>query len=276
LLQDWIGYCLTGDTRQHKMLLIVGPKRSGKGTIARIMRRLIGQGNVAGPTVSSLAGQFGLADLIDKSLAIVSDARFGGNGTQTVVERLLCISGEDTITVDRKHRSSVNVKLPTRFMFLTNELPRLADSSGALAGRFMVLKLTQNFYGREDHDLETKLNTELPGILLWALKGWERLHRRGRFVQPQSSEDAIRDLEDITSPVAAFVRDRCEVGPECRVWVDDLYEAWRSWCADDGRTTASTKQVFGRDMSAVLPGLSCKRSTAFIRFYSGIKLKGQA
>lgn len=35
LLQEWFGYCLTGDTSQHKMLLIVGPRRSGKGTIAR-------------------------------------------------------------------------------------------------------------------------------------------------------------------------------------------------------------------------------------------------
>lgn len=56
------------------MLLIVGPKRSGKGTIARVLTRLIGNGNVSGPTTSSLAGPFGLQPLIGKTLAIVSDA----------------------------------------------------------------------------------------------------------------------------------------------------------------------------------------------------------
>ncbi|MGN6547784.1 MAG: bifunctional DNA primase/polymerase, partial [Aureliella sp.] len=31
LLQEWFGYCLVGDTSQQKMMLMVGPKRSGKG-----------------------------------------------------------------------------------------------------------------------------------------------------------------------------------------------------------------------------------------------------
>ena len=125
LLQEWFGYCLTGDTSQQKMMLMVGPKRSGKGTIARVLTRLIGNGNVSGPTTSSLAGPFGLQPLIGKTLAIVSDARFHGENIATVVERLLCISGEDTLTVDRKYLTSVTMKLPTRFMFLTNEFPRL-------------------------------------------------------------------------------------------------------------------------------------------------------
>ena len=33
-LQLWFGYCLVADTRQHKLLLLIGPKRTGKGTIA--------------------------------------------------------------------------------------------------------------------------------------------------------------------------------------------------------------------------------------------------
>ena len=40
LLQEWFGYCLTGDTSQQKMMLMVGPRRSGKGTIARVLTRL--------------------------------------------------------------------------------------------------------------------------------------------------------------------------------------------------------------------------------------------
>ena len=35
-LQEWFGYLLSGDTTQEKILLIIGPKRSGKGTILRI------------------------------------------------------------------------------------------------------------------------------------------------------------------------------------------------------------------------------------------------
>ena len=42
LLQDWFYYVLTGRTDLHKMLLWVGPKRGGKGTVARVLKALIG------------------------------------------------------------------------------------------------------------------------------------------------------------------------------------------------------------------------------------------
>lgn len=273
LLREWFGYCLTGDTSQQKMLLIVGPRRSGKGTIARVLGKLLGEGNVCGPTIADLAGPFGLQPLLGKSLATVSDARFSGEKMATVVERLLCISGEDAITVDRKHLASVTTKFRTRFLFLSNELPRLRDSSSALAGRFLVLRLTESFFGKEDTGLSGKLLAELPGILKWAMEGWKRLHERGRFVQPESVRDVVDQLEELGSPVAAFVRERCVVGPRCRVSVDELFTAWRSWCETDGRKFTGTKQTFGRDLQAAVPAVRLRRNGA--RFYEGIALKAR-
>jgi putative DNA primase/helicase len=273
LLQEWFGYCLTADTSFQKMLLIVGPRRSGKGTLARILTRLIGASNVGGPTTTSLAGPFGLQHLIGKSLAIVSDARFSGD-IQPVVERLLCISGEDMLTVDRKHLPSVTLKLPTRFMFLSNELPRLSDSSGALAGRFLLLRLTKSFYGCEDRQLTQKLVTELPGILNWSIQGWQNLYQRGHFIQPANAKEALEDMEDLASPVGAFVKDKCKVGPDERVPTADLYYAWRAWCVAEGRSTISTKQTFGRDLLAALPGVICRRNHKDGRFYEGLSLPG--
>jgi putative DNA primase/helicase len=63
------------------------------------------------------------------------------------------------------------MKLPTRFMIFSNELPRTIDASGAFAGRFLILRLTKSFYGQEDHGLTEGLMEELPGILLWAVDG---------------------------------------------------------------------------------------------------------
>lgn len=273
LLQEWIGYSLVADTSQQKMLLLVGPKRSGKGTIGRILTRLVGSGNVVGPTTSSLAGTFGLQPLIGKSLAIVSDARFTGDNVGVVVERLLCISGEDTLTVDRKFLGSVTMKLPTRFVFLTNELPRMNDASGALAGRFLLLRLTKSFYNQEDVTLTSQLVQELPGILLWAIEGLKRLRARQHFIQPQAVAEAVRDMEDLASPVLAFVRERCVVGKGYRIWVDDLYIAWKSWCEQDGRTAITNKQTFGRDLAAAVPGVVRRRGAGDVPFYEGLGLK---
>lgn len=185
---------------------------------------------------TNLAQNFGLAPLLHKPLAIISDARLSGRTDQAIVtERLLSISGEDQIDVDLKHRDAWSGRLPTRLMILTNELPRLSDSSGALAGRFIVLTMTRSFFGQEDHELEARLMTELPGILNWAIDGWRRLRERGRFVQPRSSEQAIQELEDLGSPIGAFLKDRCVVESGYAVSVDELYEAWRKWCTAVGR-----------------------------------------
>jgi putative DNA primase/helicase len=170
LLQEWFGYLLSGETNLHKILLLVGPPRSGKGTIARVATALVGRGNTAGPTLASLGTNFGLSPLLGKALAVVSDARLGSD-TNTVVERLLSISGEDAITVDRKYRDPWTGRLPVRFTILSNELPNLGDASGAVATRFLVLTLTRSWLGEEDPALTDALLEELPGILLWALQG---------------------------------------------------------------------------------------------------------
>ena len=148
----------------------------------------------------------------------------------------------------------------------------MKDASGALAGRFVVLRLTESFYGREDRLLTNRLLAELPGILNWAITGWKRLQERGHFVQPASAEHAIRDMEDLSSPVGAFVRERCEVSSGLRIWIDDLYAAWKSWCEADGRISVSTKQTFGRDLMAAAPGICTRVGTGNTRFYAGITL----
>jgi putative DNA primase/helicase len=81
-LQECIGYLLTPRTHFQKCALIVGPKRSGKGTIARVTRRLIGERNVCGPTLSHMGEQFGLSTLIGKSVGIIADARSAGEPTR--------------------------------------------------------------------------------------------------------------------------------------------------------------------------------------------------
>ena len=120
VLQEVLGYVLGGDTRQQKIFLFVGPKRGGKGTIGRVLTGLLGAHNVAAPTLAGLSTNFGLSPLIDKPLGLISDARLSGKAdSNIVVERLLSVSGEDSLTIDRKYKEPSTGRLPTRFVVLT-------------------------------------------------------------------------------------------------------------------------------------------------------------
>lgn len=275
-LQEWFGYLLTSDTGLQKMLAVIGPPRSGKGTIARVLTALVGRENVASPTLSSMASNFGLAPLIGKMVAVFPDARLSGRqDSQVVVERLLSITGEDEQTIDRKHLPSWEGRLATRFVLLSNELPRLGDSSGAITSRMIVLRLVRSFVGREDHKTAERILKELPSVLLWAVVGWARLRERGRFVQPQSSVDLVEEMGELASPIASFVADRCEIDPNGEVTIDALYVAWVDWCKDQGRDHAGDKAGLGRNLRAAVPGIETPKKrtpTGRVRLYRGLRL----
>ena len=278
LLQEWFGYVLSGDIRQHKILILVGPPRSGKGTIARVLAALVGARHVAGPTMGELAQNFGLASLIGKKLAVVADARFTGRDLMVAVERLLTISGADWIDVPRKFKLDWHGQLGVRFTFLSNELPRLPDVSGAIATRFLVLQLMESWLGREDLELEARLMSELPGILLWGLDGLDRLRARGHFQEPKSTRDAVRALMESTSAIKAFLADRCEVGPYYEAPTAEVFSAWKEWCETNGVDHPGTAQRLGHDLRAAIPRLRTGKKGASrsrqVRVFLGLRLLG--
>lgn len=277
-LQEWFGYLIKADTSLQKMLFLIGPTRSGKGTTVRILGRLVGEQNLAGPTLGSLTGQFGLGPLYGKSVAVISDARLSGRAdTSVIVERLLSITGEDVQTVDRKHLRQVDAKLGTRIVIASNELPKLNDASGALVNRMILIRFTKSFLGKEDPNLTDKLVAELPGILLWALDGLDRLRERGRFVQPPSSAELIQDMAELSSPISAFVRDRVVLDKTATTPIKEAFQEWKRWCEDHGRDHPGTEQSFGRELRAAVPTITCSNIRGEIggryRVYRGIRLR---
>jgi len=280
LLQEWFGYVLSGRTDLQKILLLIGPPRSGKSTIARIVTALLGPDAVTGPSLASFANPFGLQGLLDKPLAVIAEARLGSRVDQhQIVERLLSISGEDFLSIPRKYAIDWTGRLPTRLMILSNELPRLGDASSALTRRFLVLQMTKSFLGREDTRLAGRLLAALPGILRWSVEGLGLLKARGRFVQPKSGEELLAELVELTSPIAQFIAERCLLGEHREVSCADLFTEWGLWKSGQGWESAGTMASFGRDLRAAIPRLKVIRpgsSGGRARVYRGIALAKQS
>jgi putative DNA primase/helicase len=277
-LQEWMGYLLTPDTSHQKIGVFIGPTRSGRGTISRVIRGLVGACNVASPTFSGLSSHFGAACLVGKPVAIIGDARISNRSDLAVaLERLLMISGEDAIEIDRKNKPSWEGKLPTRIMLISNELPRIPDTSGALAARFLLFPFTESFLGREDKTLDKRLEAELPGILLWAIEGWRRLRQRGAFVQPASGREMVSQMHDLSSPVGAYIKERTKLGAGFRVRCSDLFDDWKMWCSGKNREPGE-ESTFGRNLRTVIPTLGrayIREKSTRVYYYEGLELKDE-
>ena len=123
----------------------------------------------------------------------------------------------------------------------------------ALASRFLMFRFRRSFLGKEDRELDGRLRSELPGILLWAMEGRRRLLDRGKFLQPGSGEADLEQIRDFNSPVGAWVRERAAVGDGLRVDCDTAFTDWKQWCELNNVERAGNKQTFSRNLRAVFP-----------------------
>ena len=255
-LQEWFGYLLTSSKKQQKMLLVVGPPRSGKGTIVAVLQKLLGANNTCSPVLGNLATQFGLQDLIGKTVAFFQDARLSGRDDSVkITETLLTLTGDDKHSVQRKFRDSADLLMKTRFVFTSNEVPKFGDNSRAVVDRFIMLRMARSFLGSEDTDLIDRLTPELPGILLWAIEGWKRIRAQRRFTQPESGNELREMAVSLASPISDFLEECCDLGGNSVTSTTDLYAAWKRWCEDRGHAHPNTQEVFVRNLRAARPEL---------------------
>jgi putative DNA primase/helicase len=273
-----LGYLLLPTTHHQKIFLFVGPKRSGKGTILRVIGDLVGEANCCSPTLVSLSGTFGLAPLVGKLVALCGDEHFAANNTQqlAVIETLKRVSGEDMVDINRKYKEQVaGVHLIARFVIAANEIPDLPDASSALTSRFIALFFPNSFFGKEDPKLGETLRAERDGIAIMAIQGLISLRKAGRFVEPPCSADLRRELGTKSAPVEAFISECCALGKDREVASEELYARWKSWC-EDHSLTAGSAVSFGLNLRILrLPIQKVRRGSRNDRCYSyeGIGLK---
>jgi P4 family phage/plasmid primase-like protien len=277
LLREWMGYLLSGSTEQQKLLCLFGPTRCGKGTILRVCEAMFGTGADA-TQIDTLTESFGLANFVGKSLITIGDARFGykeNSGDKRFIERILSITGGDTISVNRKHKDAVRERITGRLMVATNEIPHVLDNTTALNGRVLFLPFTKSFLDNEDRKLEDKLRAELPGIVHWALGGLDSLEERGYFLSTEKGREVSAEMLRNSAPVREFIEECCEFDDAGWVALQDLYDAYRAWAS---RTNAHplTRVWLGRDVASAYPETSPKVRKVqghVIRGRQGIRLR---
>ena len=276
-LAEWMGYLLTPDRSQQKMLLLVGASGSGKGTIARVIRQLVGAGNCAAPTVDSLSGEFGVAPLIGKSVAIFGDAKFDKKTPMaTLTGRIMNITGEDVLTINRKNRDHFTARLNTRFVMLANDMPDFGAAAREMTRRWSILTFSESFIGREDTQLDRKLQAELPGIFNWAVEGWTRFKARGHFAETEAGREVADEMLALGSPVSAFVKSRCRTGAMYTTPMKPLFDEWKRYCGASNILDVGSVNRFARDIRACVPSLrTCqlREDGTQTRVYRGIDVR---
>lgn len=267
------GYWLLADTSLQVVVIFCGMPQTGKGSLLTIIQGVLGIA-CCNPSFEQLGGPFGLEDLVGANLGILSDVHDVGPNAKSAVEKVLKISGEDSVDVPRKHKPALNSLLLTvRFILAMNELVSLPDVSGALSRRLAILPFNCSFIGKGQAGLAKSIIAEEgSGVLRWALDGLRLLQHIIReaaaegkptqstvlaLLRTKGSEDQHEMLADLGNPVRVFVREKCCIGADYTVEVDQLYSYWDDWAKNNGHQMRG-KMRFTADLVSACKGtVSC-------------------
>ena len=273
LFQEWAGYLLLASQKYEKLMLFVGPKRAGKGTLLDLLSAMLGYSQVASTSFRTLSGSFGYSSLIGKLLAIMPDASIPRDvdGVQSL-ETIKQITGGDRVNINRKYRDELPlVKLVARFMIAVNTLPELPDYAKTLESRLNIIQFTESFVGREDRNLKQRLAGKANTLIPWALEGLKRLQEQGAFTLPQSSNKTLRDFVSISSPLGDFIKECCILKPDIFINRNQLYDCWCEWALREGQRKISHPTFRQRFLSLYLNGVKGEG-----RIIGGHKIEGYA
>lgn len=281
-LEEFLGCIVAGKTDLQRILTLIGPPRSGKSTVLKVIENLVGLPNAAAIQLLKLTEDNTLSSLIGKSVCLIPDIRATAGKMPEIAEVLLSISGQDSFTIDRKYKDPWSGVLNMLIVTASNEFPTIRDSSGALPSRYLPIMMTESFLGREDRSLQSRLLNELPGILKRALDGLENVIAAGRFTEPKVSAEAVEDMAEMASPMKRFVAEHLTVMPnggdpsDYTTKVADLFDVYKTWARHNDEMPIA-RETFGQRLRAAVPTI--KRSQprneggARISSYTGVRLQ---
>ena len=253
-LQTWIGYGLTGETSEQKMLLHYGTGANGKSTFLNILNQLMGPYFATAASSSFMANNGD--DGARNDLAALRPARFvaavESNERQTLDEALIkSITGGDPITSRFLHREFFTYTPQFKINLATNVLPQINGLDYGTWRRLNAVEWGVTFGGPDgehpiDLNLESKLREEMSGILNWALEGCARWLEKGLSIPPEVSAatDAYKEVNDILGP---FIEECLILEPTAHVSAKELYDAYLKW---DTSTRTLGKRSFNSKISS--------------------------
>lgn len=264
-LQEIMGYVLWSDFNLQKIVMFCGATRGGKGTIVRVLEQIAGGNNaVCGLDLMDFSKDFGLEKTIGKKLGTFNDIDMPTKNVSQVVAKLKAASGNDLISIDRKHRINISVKFDPKMLMVTNKFMPLPDNSGGLQTRLLPLKFTKSFFGNEDPQLGKKLEKEYPAILNWALEGLKRLvENGGKFTEPETTEELLRQLAQESAPIRSFVEECCDLDKSKAVLSSSVYNCYKQWAKEKYPDCPEcNSKEFKQELLAVAPQLSEARASS--------------
>lgn len=255
-LQEFLGACLVGQaTRFQKAVVLFGcAGRNGKSTLIDVVSELFPPEARQSIAPQTLGNEYYRMKLKGVRLNAVAELP---RGPIFASEPLKAVIAGDAIMGRAIGRNPLRFRPIAGHIFAANKLPDVSDDSPAFWSRFVIISFNRSFDDAEqDKDLaRTIIETELPGVALFALQGAVRLAAqgaRGQFTLPSSHHQLLDEWRSSGDTVARFVQEALVVttGTAERTRFQPLYDCYKAW-AIQNRTQPIAANKFGERLKSL-------------------------
>jgi len=246
-LRRAVGYSASGEVSEEALMILHGTGDNGKTTLINAVLDALGDYAMEAAPELILAKRGShpteLADLFGARFVSARETDEGRRLAEAVVKQL---TGRDRIKA-RRMREDFWQFDPTHTLFLaTNHKPEVRGTDHAIWRRLKLVPFDVKIPEDEkDRELPRKLQAELPGILVWIVRGCLDYQREGLGV-PEEVREATEGYRSEMDVLAAFIDDRCSVHPKASVGATPLYNAYKDWCAEAGEDAISQRKFGGQ------------------------------
>ena len=182
VLQEFIGCCLNPNIKLEKVLCCVGSGFNGKSVFFETMLAMLGENNVTSYNINSLCDDKGYSRIMIKNKLLNYSSDFNGKIFANGIFKQLT-SGEP-VEARRLYKEPEIVRNYARLAFNCNSMPSSADTSFGFRRRLLLILFNKKIdKGKADPDLAKRLKTELPGILVWAIRGIGKVYQEREKTQ---------------------------------------------------------------------------------------------
>lgn len=251
ILQEFVGYIVASpDCRYQKGLALMGTGANGKSVFVNVIKKLVSKQGFSSVSLEDMQNPQNRLIMEGKLVNIAEENSYREAFKNTSTVKTMVTGGE--VSVKRLYAQPYQYENTTKLIMLFNKLPRTSDDTEGFFRRLVMVPFDAQFstkLGNRDIHIEKKLVDELPGILNWAVKGFDRLEKQGEFTQSERSSDLLEEYKTEANPMVEFVSDYITIGTplslELTLDRDELYAKYLEWVQDSGITYVLTKkQVF--------------------------------
>jgi putative DNA primase/helicase len=270
--QQWAGYNLTGDIREHALLFGTGNGGNGKGVWLNV------HANILKDYAKTATMETFISSSMDRhttDVAMLRGARMvtateTDEGRQWAEARIKQLTGGDFVTARLMRQDNITFKPNFKLTIVGNHKPVLRNVDDAARRRFNIIPFNRK-PATPDRELEQKLMAEAPAILRWMIDGCLDWQANG-LVRPASVVAATAEYFEDQDLMSKWLEDECDADPGNEFkWepIAVLFKSWSDYCQAAGEKVSNSKslgtQLVRRDFVA------CRKDGK--RSYAGLRLR---